>query len=646
MNKKYIILLFGLLFITSLTYSQEQMGLQTKADKLYLSNNVKQASDIYLKLVQSNISKSKNLERLAECYAKMNNYVEAEKYYAQLVNIPEVKPQSLLQYGEVLKSNANYDLAKLVFESYLAKTGDSANVINKLMGCDSALIWMKNPTNYKVFNQSLINTSNSEFGVFRNKNKVYYVGQQEQLKKGKQSLHNSFLRIYNVEVDSNQTLKKPSLNTSIYNKNDYNTGPIFSNKAGNKFFVTITFDGHKGEISTEDKIRLKTKNLELLLFEQQGAKLKETSFAYNNIKSYSIGQAALSTDEQTLYYVSDMPGGYGGTDIWYSQLQADGKWGLPTNAGNMINTKGNEMFPSLTSTDTLYFASNGHVGMGGLDIFMSSGSQNNWSKPINLKSPINSPGDDFSFTVQKLNADTTIGYFSSNRTGGMGNDDIYSFRQIIPKPPVFCVKGKILKKPTQIPLPGTSITLYADGVKIVDNLNPNIDGSYSIELKPNTDYAVLAKKERFQSDSILISTKGLILSKTFKVDLSLDSLFQIGKVISLPNIYYDFDKDSIRSDASKVLDGLVRTMLDNPTIEIELRSHTDSRGDDNYNLALSERRALSAVNYIVSHGINAKRITAKGYGETQLINKCANGVDCTEEEHQANRRTDFKILKY
>jgi len=183
-------------------------------------------------------------------------------------------------------------------------------------------------------------------------------------------------------------------------------------------------------------------------------------------------------------------------------------------------------------------------------------------------------------------------------------------------------------------------------VKIVDKLIPNSDGSYSLDLKPNTDYGVLAKKERFQSDSLLVSTKGLTKSKTFDVDLSLDSLFQIGKVITLANIYYDFDKDSIRLDASQVLDGLVRTMLDNPTIEIELRSHTDSRGDDDYNQELSQRRASAAVKYIVSRGINANRIFAKGYGETQLINKCKNGVKCSDEDHQANRRTDFKILKY
>jgi outer membrane protein OmpA-like peptidoglycan-associated protein len=341
-----------------------------------------------------------------------------------------------------------------------------------------------------------------------------------------------------------------------------------------------------------------------------------------------------------------MPGGFGGTDIWYSQLQADGIWGKPMNAGSVINSTGNEMFPTITSTDTLYFSSNGHIGMGGSDIFMAGGSQNNWTDPINLKYPVNSPGDDFSYTALTLGADTTIGYFSSNRVGGLGSDDIYSFSKVIVRPPVFCIKGKILKKPTQIPLLGTTITLYANGVKIVDGLKPNADGTYSIDLKPNTDYAVLAKKERFQSDSLLITTKGLTKSKNFEVDLSLDSLFQIGKVISLANIYYDFDRDSIRIDASQVLDGLVRTMLDNPTIEIELRSHTDSRGKEDYNQKLSQRRATAAVNYIVSRGINAKRITAKGYGEWQLLNKCNSYVECTEEEHQINRRTDFKILKY
>ena len=648
MNKKYITFLVGLLFIsiTNAVNGQEQIGLQTKADKFYAANNVKLASEIYLKLVQANISKPKNLERLASCYAKMSNYLQAENYYAQLLDLPESTPQTLVPYGEALKSNAHYAHAKEVFKSYLAKTGDSTTVYNKLLGCDSALIWMDNPTNYKIFNQNLINTSNSEFGVYRDKSNVFYVGEKVPLKKINQTLVKPFLSIYNAEVDSNQSLKKPTLNTAIYNKNEYNTGPLLSNKAGNKLYVTITYDGHKGETSIENNIKLKTKNLELIVFEKDGTKWKETPFIYNDIKNYSIGHAALSADEQTLYYVSDMPGGYGGTDIWYSQLQADGIWSKPMNAGVVINSKGNEMFPSVTSTDTLYFASNGHIGMGGLDIFMASGNQNNWTEPVNLKYPVNSPGDDFSFTAQNIGADTTIGYFSSNRLGGMGSDDIYSFSKVIIRPPVFCIQGKILKKPTQVPLLGTTLTLYADGVKIVDKLIPNSDGSYSLDLKPNTDYAVLAKKERFKSDSLIISTKGLTKSKTFDVDLSLDSLFQIGKVITLANIYYDFDQDSIRLDATQVLDGLVRTMLDNPTIEIELRSHTDSRGDDDYNQELSQRRASAAVNYIVSRGINANRIFAKGYGETQLINKCKNGIKCSDEDHQANRRTDFKILKY
>ena len=648
MNKKYISFLFALLFIsiTNVVYGQEQVGLQTKADKLYASNNVKLASEIYLKLLQANISKPKNLERLASCHAKMSNYLEAENYYAQLVNLPESTPKNLVPYGEALKSNAHYAQAKEVFKSYLAKTGDSASVYNKLLGCDSALVWMSNPTSHKIFNQNLINTNNSEFGAYRDKNQVYYVGEQVLLKKPNQPIVKPFLSIYNAEVDSSQSLKKPTPNTSIYNKNEYNTGPLLSNKAGNKLYVTITYDGHKGETSVKDNFKLKTKNLELLVFEKNGTTWNETPFIHNNVKNYSVGHAALSDDEQTLYFVSDMPNGYGGTDIWYSQMQGDGVWGQPINAGGNINSTSDEMFPTINSTDTLYFASNGHAGMGGLDIFAAIGSRNNWTEPVNLKYPINSPGDDFSYTSQKLSADTTIGYFSSNRPGGMGSDDIYSFSKVIIRPPVFCIKGKILKKPTQIPLLGTTITLYAGGVKVADNLVPNIDGTYSIDLKPNTDYAVLAKKERFKSDSLLISTKGLTLSKTFEVDLSLDSLFQIGKVISLANIYYDFDKDSIRLDASRILDGLVRTMIDNPTIEIELRSHTDSRGDDDYNQNLSQRRASAAVDYIVNRGINASRITAKGYGESQLINKCENGTLCTDEEHQTNRRTDFKILKY
>lgn len=650
MIKKYltIILVFILsVASTNLLHSQDIGNIQKRADKAYASYNYKDASELYVQVVQNKTFKVRNLTRLADCYVKLNNTKTAEKVYEQLMVLTQNNPFILKPYAEVLKSNQKYLEAKKVFIDYIVTSKDTASVIVNLLGCDSAIAWTAKPTSYKIVNQNAVNNNLSNFGVFANNKKAYFVTEAMPTSKKNQYKRtgNSYLRIYTADIAKDFSLNNPKLDSAIYNNEKYHTGPIVTNKSRNKFFVTTNYEGSRGEKIKENNLRFKNNNLELNIYSLNNGKYTSEAFAYNNVKLYSVGQAALSNNDQTLYFTSDMPGGFGGTDIWFSNLTAEGKWDKPQNAGNSINTAKNEMFPTVTA-DTLFFSSNGHIGMGGLDIFKATGSKNKWKNVTNLKYPINSAADDFNFSVYQTLADTTHGYFSSNRNASKGSDDIFSFTFVKEKPPVFAVQGKILKKPTTVSLPGTKISLYENGVKVVDNVSTNPDGSYAFNLKPEADYALIAKKQKFQSDSVLLSTKGLIKSQIFTVDLSLDSLFEIDKIINLANIYYNFDKDDIRPDAANVLDGLVQTMIDNPTLKIELRSHTDSRANDKYNLKLSQRRATSAVNYIVEHGISAKRITAKGYGEKVLVNKCKNDIDCTEEEHQANRRTDFRILKF
>ncbi len=650
MNKKYLtFILVFILAISNITllYSQDGDDFQKKADKDYASYNYKAASEMYVQLAQNKVFKIRNLSRLADCYVKLNNTQTAEKVYEQLTVLTQNSPQVLKPYAMVLKANAKYPKAKQVFIDYIVASKDTASVLVDLLGCDSAITWMAKPTAHKIVNQSAVNTNLSNFGVFANNKKAYFVTEAKPTSKKNQYKRtgNSFLKIYKADIANDFSIKTPKLDSATYNTEKYHNGPLITNKAGNKLFVTSNHEGKKGKKVKENKLRFRNNNLELNIFTLKAGKYTSEAFKYNNVKLYSVGQAALSTNEQTLYFTSDMPGGFGGTDIWFSNLTNEGKWDKPQNAGGTINTAANEMYPTITA-DTLFFASNGHIGMGGLDIFKATGSKKSWTNVTNLKYPINSSADDFSYSIYNISQDTTNGYFSSNRLVGYGSDDIFAYTFIKEKPPVFAVQGKIFKKPTTVLLPGATVSLYENGIKVVDNVTTNSDCKYAFNLKPETDYAVVAKKQKFQSDSVLLSTKGFKKSHIFDVDLSLDSLFEIDKIINLANIYYDFDKDDIRPDAANVLDGLVQTMIDNPTLKIELRSHTDSRANDKYNLKLSQRRATSAVNYIVGRGISSKRISAKGYGEKVLINKCKNNVECTDEEHQANRRTDFRILNF
>lgn len=629
--------------------AQEQPSFRERAKLKYESFDYAQAIPMYLKLVDVEKPQVADLEKLAYSYYWMNDYEAAENWFARLVAYPESSIENLLVYGAVLKSNLRYKEAKIAFEKYANKTGDSKKVANDILGCDSAQVWLAKPTAHVIKNEELVNTPRSEFSVFPFAQKAFFTGEPDVnvFKNVYGRTGNPFLRIYTASRETNGSLNSPLLNKSNYNEATYHVGPIASNKAGNMLFVSRTYvNRRESEVEKVGSRKFRTKNIELYIYTAANGQWKEQPFAYNNVKEYSLGQACLSNDEKTLYFTSDMPGGFGGTDIWFSSLEADGSWSKPQNAGNAINTEGDEMFPQIAPDETLYYSSDGWPGMGGLDVFTAKGSKSSWTKAINMRYPVNSPADDFSFVDTSLPAAAKIsGYLSSNRKGGKGGDDIYSFN--IEKPKIIlALKGYTYDKSTSKLLPLTNVTLMADGQKIIGKQQTGDSAKFFFELDKQTNYIVLGQKEKYYSDSARISTVGLTKSDTLEASLYLKPLFVVGTKIEIKNIHYNFDKANIRPDAAKILNETVRIMRDNPTLEIELGSHTDSRGSDIYNIDLSQRRAQSVVNYLVSRGIARNRMKAKGYGETQLLNKCKNGVKCTAAEHQANRRTEFTIVKY
>lgn len=646
---QYILpLLFTSFLICSNLNAQEQPGLRERANQLYTAYKYAEAVPIYLKLADSKKPLLQDLEKLADSYSMMNDYEAAENWYARVIQYPESKAENLIRYGQVLQSNSRYEKAKEVFRRYAQQSGDSQRVANGIAGCDSSMVWMSTPTGHKIINEALVNTGFSEFSAFPvGSNKIFYTAEQDSTASGKVDGRRGkpYLRIFTASSDATPSLSLPLMDQSVYNKGNYHVGPVISNKAGDMLFITRTYGGRKGEVNKENSLKYITHNLELLIYTSNNGNWVATPFPYNKVKEYSVGHAALSPDEKTLYFVSDMPGGLGGTDLWYCELQPDGKWGEPQNAGNAINSTGNEMFPGINGDGTLYYSTNGLPGMGGLDIFYAKGSKNNWSKPVNLRYPVNSAGDDFAYVDLQKGEGNAAGYLSSNRKGGKGGDDIYSFNHITKKR-ILLLTGTVLNKKTGRQLPAAAVSLYANGRRIVAKQNSDSNGAFLFELDKDQDYNVLAQKETFYSDSVNIVASNFKDKDTIKVVLALEPLLELGKTILIKNIHYDFDKDNIRKDAAQILDELVRVMRDNPTLEIELGSHTDSRGGDAYNLDLSTRRARSVVNYLVGKGIERGRMTARGYGETQLLNHCSNGVKCSSAEHQANRRTEFKITKH
>ena len=361
-----------------------------------------------------------------------------------------------------------------------------------------------------------------------------------------------------------------------------------------------------------------------------------------NSSEYSLGHPALNHDDTKLYFVSDMPGGYGGPDIYVVDILEDGSFGEVRNLGPRINSEGREMFPYIGKDNVLYFASDGLDGYGKLDVFASKIFDNTVSVPLNLGEPVNSIDDDFAFIIDD---ERDMGFYSSNREEGKGDDDIYSF---LADPPLYIhcdqdITGVVRSESSGDLIPGATVELRSESGEVLETVTVGEDASYTFEgILCDTGVTVIGMSRGYLNDEKAVRTVNDIDVGPLTVDLNLPDQFVSNKV-NINTIYFDFDKYDIRPDAAKELDKVVQVMNEYPDLLIEAGSHTDSRGRDSYNQKLSERRAKATVDYIVSKGIDASRITYEGYGETQLVNECSNGKECSEEEHQLNRRTEFKI---
>jgi outer membrane protein OmpA-like peptidoglycan-associated protein len=382
------------------------------------------------------------------------------------------------------------------------------------------------------------------------------------------------------------------------------------------------------EVNDLDENNLKVFSAKLM--DGEWKELEEFPF---NSDYFSCGHPALSADNSSMIFVSDMPGGYGGTDL-YITFFINNQWTQPENLGSQVNSAGDEQFPFIHENGEVYFSSNGHNTMGGLDVFVTQNNGLRWSKPINLNYPINSSKDDFGFVLKPGGRE---GYLSSAR---FSTDKIYTFKKF---DPAFNLYGFAHIKGEKTPVENVRVEIELSSGEAIQLISKS-DGTFHMDLTPNESYHLTCKKMGCFGETSELSTKGLIYSQDFYVDFEVEEIV-INKPIVLKNIYYDFDKWFIRADAAIELNKLVKLLKDNPDIDIEMGSHTDVRGTDDYNQVLSENRAKSAVEYLIEQGIEKNRLTFNGYGEQVLVNKCKNNVLCSEEEHQENRRTEFKVTK-
>ena len=506
----------------------------------------------------------------------------------------------------------------------------------------SFMVAQTHPGEYTIKNLE-INTKNSDFGTaFLGKDKIIFAAPKEGttiIRETWKENDQNFLDLYTgLITDDRQVIDKRKMPGDVNTK--YHEAGVAVTKDLKTIYFTANNYYEKKFLTDSSGVN----NLQMFRASLgiDGKWTLKEKMPFNHV-DYSIGHPALSHDDKQLYFVSDMPGGMGETDIYVVDINDDGSFGVPRNLGNKINSYKREMFPYIGKDNILYFSSDGHGGHGELDIFASKIYDNTVSEPLNLEMPINSEADDFAFIIDDMK---DRGFFSSNREEGKGDDDIYSFLAL-PGLYIHCiheVRGVVRSQSTGQPLPGATVELRDHAGEVLETVTASsVDATYSLNKSVcDSTFVVVGMHKGYLNDEETINTVNDTGADALVLDLNLPDQFVSNKV-NINTIYFDFDKSNIRPDAAKELDKVVQVMNAYPKLTIEAGSHTDSRASDAYNMKLSERRAKSTVDYIVSKGIDASRIIYKGYGETQLVNKCANGVKCSKEEHQANRRTEFKI---
>lgn len=653
LNISRILLTSIMLAVIALPLSA-QNSLQ-KAKTLQAAYAYSEAASLYQKHFVTRTPSLEEARDVAFCYIMTSDTRNASEWYGRVVNYDNRTAKDVLIYAQLLKTEGRYEDAILQFQHAQAlDPASAAQADQEIASCNASLQWIADPVYFEVQNATMYNSENSEFGLMRFEDQMLIASDRRDAGNvySESDLYswtgNPYVKLYKVSASDHPTFRMvDGLNNGFHN------GPSVYDKTSSVIFFTRTKTVKlKREAVNPDPTSWSkpsqgeqfVNRLELYMAHYSAGQWDViTPFAYNKAEDYSVGHAALSPDGNVLYFVSDMPGGYGDADIYYCVKSADGSWGLPLNAGADINTSGKEVFPMIAADGTLYFSSDGHSGMGGLDLFSAKGSLDNWNFIENMKVPFNSPKDDFSIT---WNTDGEGGYLASNRDGGMGADDLYSFVSAPPSRLVMVIKTlERLENGDIIPMNEALIRIEEVQGTLLKENSVDANGLLYSEANCNTEYFIEGQREGYYATSTALGTPAcLTRNDTVYAELVFDKLV-INKPIVLENIYYDFDKWFIRPDAAVELEKLVKILVDNPTISIELGSHTDSRGTNVYNETLSQKRAEAAVEYIISRGIAASRITAKGYGENVPVNECVDGSNCSDEMFQMNRRTEFKILK-
>ena len=637
MKKSILFYIVFLSFCVSAMYAQK--ATIKRADKKYDSYAYIDVIQTYEKVALKGYKSEDMFKKLGNSYYFNANYESASKWYGELFAMnPNVESEYYFRYAQSLKSTGELQKSnQLMAEFYTKSQNDSrGKLYNKTSNYLDEI--KANSGRYNI-EDARINSKYSDYGTFVYDNKIYFASARDtgNFSQRKHTWTGEyFTNLYFSSVDSVKVKKiKNGLNSKFHEAT-----PVFTKDGKTVYFTRNNYvNGKKGK--SDKKINF-IKLYQATLQNNKWTNITALPFASDN---YSTAHPALSPDERTLYFASDMPGTFGQSDLYKVSINDNGGFGTPENLGKTINTEGKETFPFVTDENEIYFASDGHPGLGGLDVFAGKLNKDGTISDIqNLGSDINSPQDDFAYVIDPV---SRIGYFSSNKDGGQGSDDIYKF---VENKALRCVQqlsGQITDAVTGAILPESKVTLYENRTEKSTTITDS-NGAYKFEVDCGKTYNVRAEKVDYATQEISI-TIGKLSGKTSlpialhpatcKVTVGDD----LGKCFGIKMIYFDLDKSNIGPQAALDLEKILQVLNNNPTMKLDIRSYTDSRQTHQYNQALSDRRAKSTVNWLIKNGVTANRLTAKGYGETALLNGCSDGVDCSEAEHQMNRRSEFVI---
>ncbi|NNC82402.1 MAG: OmpA family protein [Flavobacteriales bacterium] len=626
----------------------EAFGAKDEADHYFAKEGYYTAIDLYKKAYSQEKSaddKAALIYMVAESYRMVNDHVQAEVWYRRAIKARHDDPMAYYYLAKSLQAQGRMKEAQEELEKYQEKGGDPSLAAEAESSIELAQEKNEQVTRHEVDNLVMINSEFYDVAptiVGEEGNTIYFTSSRlgstgiDEFKRTGESYED----IFRTTRDTKGKWSEPERLPQGVNGYDHEGAAVLTKDGQRMYFTRCDKDDNLGcaiwvSNMVDDKwgepkqVPLKTK-------EQEG---------------HTVGHPALTPDGKVMLFASDLPGGQGGKDLWYTVYNdASNSWGSPVNLGSSVNTSGDEMFPHVRNNGNLYFASNGHIGMGGLDIFMAEKTgDNEWGNVSHMGAPINSISDDYGIVYE---GDFERGYFSSNRIGGKGKDDIYSFS--LPEV-VFAFQGVVYDKDGQFPIEGAYVKVAGSDGSSFEALS-DANGAFVFDangeeryINPNVNYAIEVGKVEYLVAKDNISTVGLDdESTTFVKEFFIQSTAV--EEIEFPEVQYDLGKYTLRPESKDSLDYLYQTLVDNPTIIIELAAHTDSRGSASANQTLSERRAQSCVDYLASKGIDPARMKAKGYGETKLRISDAeiNALPADEREaaHQKNRRTVFKVLSW